>query len=686
MAKVTFTTFLEASEYSKQLAMALKTGSAVHREGNVWWVDDPRIAEGDTDKIARYKKALHLQHNLIESELDGVVTPTPSPDSPLLKQFGRNLTQEAANGLLGPFYGRNAELQQIILTLARKSKNNPILVGDPGVGKTALVEALAVKAARSRRGEFLHGKVIIELNMGSLVAGTKYRGEFEERLTEIVKEGQGRPDVIIFIDEIHTLVGSGESEGDTLDGANILKPALSRSNFSCIGSTTLAEYRYIERDKALERRFEKIVVEEPDTAETVLIARTVKRSLEKHHRVTYDDAITAAVELSIRFDCEHHLPDKALDLLDKAGSLVSCAERNSARIVTSMHISRILAEKTGLPVTMTTGTGGASFQQRLQILPERLKSTIIGQNTPIDSVSRRLRVSYSGLSKRSGPVAVLLCIGPSGVGKTGLAKSLARELMGGEQSLLRFDMSEYMEEHSVAKLIGSPPGYIGHNEAGQLTEKLRKHPHSVLLLDEVEKAHSRIMDIFLQLFGEGRITDATGMTVSAANTIVIMTSNIKAEEGARIGFGMQTNHIAGQDHGYLHKYFRNELINRVDDVIIFNRLERDSIRRILAPMLEEIRTNLRKIKKVDLSVSEQVVEFLIDAGYHPDYGVRELGRAVELHIQGGLSEMLMSGGMNGVSVVNITVNGDKVVFTAVSVPDGVCQGVLPSAGRIPSAM
>ena len=464
-----------------------------------------------------------------------------------LNQYGRDLTCEAIEGKLGPFVGRRNELLQVIQTMARRKKNNPVLVGEPGVGKTAIVEALALRVVQGKDPRVLRGKRIIELNVGRLVGDTKYRGDFEKRINSIISEVREHPEVVVFIDEIHNVIGAGRAEG-SIDAANLLKPALSRGEFRCIGATTIAEYRrYIESDPALERRFEKIIVNEPSPEETLKILHGIKPKLEKHHNVMIEEkALEAAIELSIRFDGDHNLPDKAIDLVDKAGARInvpylsmiydtqkdfteSPVDNNLGSVVSEVTVSKVLAEKLGLPLEIVRGSLESEAGYRLLELETYLKTNLYGQDIAVERLCERLIMSYSDLESRRGPIGVFLFLGPTGVGKTELAKLLSQFLFGSNKNMIRFDMSEFMEEHTVAKLIGSPPGYIGYNEEGQLTGRLRTKPYSVVLLDEIEKAHNRILDIFLQVFDEGRITDSKGRQIDARNAIFIMTSNIRLD-------------------------------------------------------------------------------------------------------------------------------------------------------------
>ena len=598
--------------------------------------------------------------------------------TPLLDKFGRDLTQAARDGKLGPFIGRRDELLQILQSLARSMKNNPVLVGEPGVGKTAVVEALAVRAVQGKDAQILKGKRIIELNMGALVGGTKYRGEFEERLTKILNEVCSHPEIILFIDEIHTIVGAGAA-GDNMDAANLMKPVLARGEIKCIGATTIAEYRmHIEADPALERRFEKIIINEPTRDEAIEILKGIRPKWEHYfNRKITDKALEAAVDLSIRFEKDHYLPDKAVDLVDKAGAqlqvpfLSMSPERVKETIdrcsgeVTEITIAKVLSEKMGLPIEIITGHLEGTQESRLLDLSSFLKKRLIGQDEAIDRISQRLLMAHSGIGKKPGPLSVFLFLGPTGVGKTELAKSLAEFLFGSASNLMRFDMSEYMEEHSVSKLIGSPPGYIGHDEEGQLTGKLRTRPYAVVLLDEVEKAHSRIFDLFLQVFDEGRITDAKGRTVDAKNAIFIMTSNLYQTEQRqkKIGFLEEQEETEKKQVGTeLANFFRPEFLNRIDDQIVFRQLGREDVAVILEAIISELFKDIKTRYNVNIRITEEAKDFIIHKGYDPLFGVRDLRRAVEKFIQIPLSNLILSNKLKGQSYWSIACKNDDVVI------------------------
>ncbi len=609
----------------------------------------------------------------------------PKPvGTPFLDKFGRDLTKEAREGRLGPIVGRRKELLQVIQTLARSSKNNPVLVGEAGVGKTAIAEALAIRIVEGKDPQVLAGKRLIELNMGALTAGTKYRGDFEERLTKIIAESSAHTEIILFIDELHTMMGAGKGEG-SLDAANILKPALARGGVRCIGATTIAEYRrYIEADAALERRFEKVPVPEPSRDETLEILRGLRPKWEKHHGATITDAaLAAAVDLSIRFDTDHQLPDKAVDLVDKAGSRTQVpvlsyrpgakTEVQAGGEVTGLTIAQVLSEKIGIPLEIITGHIAGMSQSRLLDMASALKKRVIGQDAAVERVCQRLLLSQAWLANRRGPLGVFLFLGPTGVGKTELARSIAVFLFGSENGLIRFDMSEFMEEHSVAKLIGSPPGYIGHDEEGQLTGKLRSRPYSVVLLDEIEKAHPRVFDVFLQVFDEGRITDAKGRVADARNAIFILTSNLgtqRQQPKQPLGFGDKAAQEEVPDYRkVLQAHFRAEFVNRIDEVIAFRPLSQSEIKTILNLVLDEIIKSLASKQGKTLQFSDEAIEAIVAAGYSMEFGVRHLRRTVQTLVEIPLSQLILSGELSGWPSVLVTVEGGRLTLK----PEGSCS-------------
>jgi len=602
--------------------------------------------------------------------------PEPAPDpasapeastsapsgTPEIDRYGRDLTRLAAEGEIGPILGRRHELLQLIQTLARSTKNNPVLVGEAGVGKTAVVEALAIRAAQGKDPAVLGGKRIVELNLGAILGGTQYRGEFEKRLAAIVAEAKAHPEVIVFIDELHTLVGAGQVGEGGMDAAQILKPALARGELRLIGATTISEYRkYIEKDPALERRIEKIDMLEPSRAETIGILEGLRAKWEKHHGVRIEEAaLVAAVDLSLRFDADHRLPDKAVDLVDKAAARTRVpmlsmqgpsdpppsAAPAGATIgtVTERTIALVLAEKMRLPIELVSQSLGGERNARLLKLDGFLRSRLVGQDEAIERVARRLQLAHAGLAERKGPLAVFLFLGPSGVGKTELARLLAEFLFGGRSDLTQFDMSEFMEEHSVSKLIGSPPGYVGHDEEGQLTSKLRSRPYSVVLLDEAEKAHPRIFDLFLQLFDAGRITDAKGRTVDATSAIFVLTSNLGAAAREKLGFGGGVS-LPPQAPALeeARRWFRPEFLNRIDEQIVFRLLDRNDAALILEPMLEALARSVEEQHGSKLIFTPEAAAFLVTQGFNASQGARGLERALERHVQGPLSSLMLSG-------------------------------------------
>ena len=683
-----------------------------------------------------------------------------STKTPTLDEFGTNLTQQAADGKLDPVVGRQNEIERVIQILGRRTKNNPVLIGEPGVGKTAIAEGLAQRINSGDIPDILEDKRVLTLDIGLLVAGTKYRGEFEERLKKIMEEIRGAGNVILVIDEVHTLIGAGAAEG-AIDAANILKPALARGELQCIGATTLDEYRkHIERDAALERRFQPVMVGEPSVQDTIEILRGLKERYEDHHRLKIaDEALIAAATLGDRYISDRFLPDKAIDLVDEAGSRVRlmnsklppaakevdkqlravqkeketavreqdftkagelrdkevelreqirsilqsrkdeqpsdtgvsetttegtssdalaadgasetdalAADGDRTPMVTEEDIAHIVASWTGVPVQKLTESESAKLLNMEDTLHQRL----IGQDEAVKAVSRAIRRARVGLKNPNRPIASFIFSGPTGVGKTELTKSLAAYFFGSEESMIRLDMSEFMERHTVSKLIGSPPGYVGFNEGGQLTEAVRRRPYTVVLFDEIEKAHPDVFNLLLQLLEDGRLTDSKGRTVDFKNTLIIMTSNIgsKVIEKGGGGLGFEFSGGAAEETNYnrirslvneeLKQYFRPEFLNRLDEIIVFRQLTRDEVKVIAEIMLQEVFGRMQE-KGITLSVTESFKERLVEEGYNPSYGARPLRRAVMRLLEDSLAEEFLSGRISDGDSALVDVNEEKQV-------------------------
>ena len=612
-------------------------------------------------------------------------TPPPSQEKGLLEEFGINVTEIARRGDIDPVIGRDDEIIRVIEILNRRTKNNPVLIGEPGVGKTAVVEGLAQKIVDGDVPHKLQGKQVIRLDVVSLVQGTGIRGQFEERMQKLMEEIRKREDIILFIDEIHEIVGAGSASDGNMDAGNILKPALARGELQLVGATTLNEYRIIEKDAALERRMQPVKVDEPTVDETITILKGIQKKYEDYHHVHYTDAaIEAAATLSNRYIQDRFLPDKAIDLLDEAGSkmnltlnfvdpkvidqrlieaenlksqatreedfekaayfrdqIVKYKEMQKKKvtdqdipIISEKTIEHIIEQKTNIPV----GDLKEKEQSQLVHLAEDLKSHVIGQDDAVDKIAKAIRRNHVGLGTPNRPIGSFLFVGPTGVGKTELSKQLAIELFGSADSMIRFDMSEYMEKHSVAKLVGAPPGYVGYDEAGQLTEKVRRNPYSLILLDEVEKAHPDVMHMFLQVLDDGRLTDGQGRTVSFKDAIIIMTSNAgtgKAE--ASVGFGAaregRTNSVLGE----LGNFFSPEFMNRFDGIIEFKALSKDNLLQIVELMLADVNKRLSS-NNIHLDVTDKVKEKLVDLGYDPKMGARPLRRTIQDYIEDAITD------------------------------------------------
>ena len=571
------------------------------------------------------------------------------PQLPPLEEFGYDITKAAREGKLDPLVGREDEIQRVIQILGRRRKNNPMLVGDPGVGKSAIVEGIAIKIVTGDIPPSLADKRLISLDLGSIVAGTKYRGDFEKRLKSIINEVAANPDVILFIDEFHTIVGAGGASG-SLDAANMLKPALARGDIQCIGATTLDEFRkIIEKDGALDRRFQKIVVEHTDIPHSISILDRLKTNYEKHHNVIYtDDAIEACVRMSDRYITDRCLPDKAIDAMDEAGSMVRLKNPRRTGRVTAEDVASIISKMTGIP----SGRIAEGEGSKLMKMKSKLQGRIIGQDEAIDKVVRAIRRNRAGIKDPGKPIGTFLFFGPTGVGKTQLAKALAEYLFDSEENMIRLDMSEYMEKFNVSRLIGAPPGYVGFEEGGQLSERVRRKPYCVVLLDEIEKAHPDVFNVLLQVMDEGRLTDSNGRTISFRNTIVIMTSNVGSREldeyGSGVGFSTSGRNVQVNRKAVLEKAVRKafppEFINRVDEQIFFHSLTKEDIGRIIDIELKALKKRV-KDAGFDLTVTSAAKRLVADLGYDPSYGARPLKRAIQRYIEDPVSEHIITGRM-----------------------------------------
>ena len=641
--------------------------SGLLREGNNMGVRALRSAGADPRQLQEL-----LARRQKENPRRAAPRPAPKeePTSKTLRECSRDLTAEARAGRLDPVIGRDTEIGRMIQILSRRTKNNPCLLGEPGVGKTAVVEGLARKIAAGEVPEELMEVRLLSLDVASMVAGTKYRGEFEERIRKILDEVKRAGNIILFLDELHTVVGAGSAEG-AVDAANIIKPALGRGELRLIGATTLGEYRkYIERDAALERRFQPITVAEP-TAETALaILRGLRQRYETHHSITIrEEALQAAVELSVRYLPGRFLPDKAIDLMDEAASLVRLggmtggleAWRERRSSVRAEDVAAVVAAWTGIPATRLTEDEG----ERLLHLEEALSRRVVGQKEAVEALSRAVRRGRVGLKDPRRPTGSFLFLGPTGVGKTELCKALAEVLFGEEKALVRFDMSEYMERHSVSRLIGSPPGYVGHDEGGQLTEKVRRRPYCVVLFDEVEKAHEDVWNLLLQIMDEGSITDAQGRRVDFRNTVVIMTGNVGARSlvapGTKLGFAPEEKVKNGEAEVMeeLKRTFRPEFLNRVDEIIFFHALTQPELKEVARRMLQALSQRLEGMG-ITLEAEEQAVAALARAGFDPKNGARPLRRVLRTGVEDAVAEEVLSGRLGPGSRAVVTVEEEQV--------------------------
>lgn len=597
------------------------------------------------------------------------------PEKSVIEDFGFDLTKAAAEGKLDPVVGRETEIARVIEILGRRKKNNPMLIGEPGVGKSAIVEGIALRIAGGSISPALAKKRLISLDIALVVAGTKYRGDFEKRLKSIIKEASSNPDIILFIDEFHTIVGAGGAQG-SLDAANILKPALARGELQCIGATTMDEFaKIVEKDGALDRRFQKIVVEPTDIQQSITILENLKPNYEDFHKVTYsDEAIEACVRLTDRYITDKSLPDKAIDALDEAGSMIRLnltKDKRTGNIVDAEDIATVVSKMTGIPVNKVAESEG----NRIMKMKGRLQSRIIGQDDAIEKVVRAIQRNRAGLKDPNRPIGTFLFFGPTGVGKTQLAKCLAEYLFDSQENMVRIDMSEYMEKFTVSRLVGAPPGYVGYEEGGQLSERVRRKPYCVVLLDEIEKAHPDIFNILLQVLDEGRLTDSNGRVVSFRNTIVIMTSNVGSREldeyGSGVGFATSGKSVSKNRQSVLEKAIRKsfppEFINRVDERIFFNALTKEDIEKIIDIELKDLRSRAEEAG-YKLVVTPSAKRFIADAGFDPAFGARPLKRAVMKYVEDPVSEFIISDrilqgrrkkGSSGLRTLRVGLTADK---------------------------
>jgi ATP-dependent Clp protease ATP-binding subunit ClpC len=676
-----------------------------------------------------------VNYELIREELDNILRGTPTvkeggqkrSKTPALDHFGRDLTELARKGELDPIIGRNDEIQRVAQILSRRKKNNPVLIGEPGVGKTAIAEGLALRIVTKQVPRVLHNKRVVTLDLGSIVAGTKYRGQFEERMKAIMNELIRVKDVILFIDELHTIVGAGSASG-SLDASNMFKPALSRGELQCIGATTLDEYRmYIEKDGALERRFQKIMVDPPSAEQTIKILEGLKDRYEAHHQVKYDEtSIHATVRLSERYITDKYLPDKAIDVLDETGAMVHLAnivvpkeivsleeqikkvqekkdkvikaqefeqaaiyrdqekklirslehakkewqesETESVASVTEQDIAEVVSMMTGIPVKKVAQTES----EKLLCMEQELKKRIVGQEKVIAMLSKAIHRTRAGLKDPNRPIGSFIFLGPTGVGKTQLAKELATYLFEDEDALIRIDMSEYMEKFAVSRLIGAPPGYVGYEEGGQLTEKVRRHPYSVVLFDEIEKAHPDVFNILLQILDEGRITDSLGRKIDFKNTILILTSNIGARQirhGGGIGFAKDDEKsdydtMKNSIMDEVKRIFNPEFINRVDEIVVFRHLNQEDMVKIVDIVVEEMLDKVSD-RNIEIILTKGAKEFIAEKGFDPVFGARPLRRTIQKYVEDPIAEEILRGNFSDGSRIQVKKKGDNLDFNEI---------------------
>lgn len=602
--------------------------------------------------------------------------PSNTSKDTMLPSFSRNLTTLAREGKLDKISGRDSEIERVLQIIGRRSKNNPILIGEPGVGKTAVVEGLAIAIAKNEVPEFLMNYEIFEIDLSGMLAGTRYRGDFEERLKKTLKEIIKKEKAILFIDEIHTITGAGSGEGATLDAANMLKPLLARGELKVIGATTLSEFRkHIEKDAALERRFQPVIINPPSTEVAVKMLQGVVSDYAKFHKVSYtDSSLIKAVELSDRYIQDRFLPDKAIDLIDEAGAYLQMAKlrgEDVEPVVDDEVIANIISKITGVPLQQLT----TDELSRLALIEEELSARVIGQSEAIKTVSKSVRRFKSGLKDPKRPSGSFIFAGPSGVGKTETAKALARFLFGSEDSIIVLDMSEYSEPHSISKLIGSPPGYVGFDDGGGLTEKVRRSPFSLILFDEIEKAHPEIFNTLLQVLEEGRLTDSSGREVNFKNTTIIMTTNLGSHDiakGQAAGFasgdqGVEYANLSAKVKEALKSNFRPEFLNRVDEIVVFPPLTKENIEAITRLMLGDVELKLNE-QAISLSYTDDVVSFLAEKGYDKAYGARPMRRLIQSLLEDPISDLILSGGVLPTQTLLVDVNAGEVTVTAVSTP------------------